>query len=102
MKKVLQNMDLNQLFNLIDTCTQYAYTNINTSTFLNLASSLLGSGILDRISSGESLFEDMHIPMEGKFQYGTANGASVLTLNIPNHTQALHEFIYGQYYPANP
>ena len=44
----------------------------------------------------------MHIPMEGKFQYGTANGASVLTLNILNHTQALHEFIYGQYYPANP
>ena len=102
LKKVMQNMDLNQMIDLIETCIDYAYTNINAATFYSLATTLFSTGILDRIDSSESLFEDMHIPMEGKFQYGTANGASVLTLNIQNHTEALHEFIYGSYYPAKP
>ena len=101
MKKVLQDIDVSKLLDLIDTCVQYAYTNINAETFMSLAGSLLSSGIMNRIGSSDSLFEQLQIPMPGHFEYGTANGASVLCLNIPNHTKALHEFIYGSYYPAN-
>ena len=101
MKKVMHDMDLNKLIDLVDTCVQYAYTNINADTFMSLGMTLISSGILGKADSTDSLFEDMHIPMPGKYQYGTADGASVLTLNIPNHTKALHEFVYGEYYPAN-
>ena len=102
MKKVMQNMNFNQLLSLIKVCTEYAYTNITPDTFLSLAKTILSSGLLSKVGSEDSLFTDMHIPQPGKYQYGTANGASVLTLNIPDHTKLLHEFVYGQYYPANP
>ncbi len=102
LKKVMQNVTTTQLIDLITVCTDYAFTNIEMGTFYELAVTLLSSGMMSRLGSEESLFEDMHIPMPGHFSYGTADGASVLTLNIPNHTQALHEFVYGKYYPANP
>ena len=79
----MQDMDLNRLVDLIDTCTQYAYTNINPATFLSLARTLFASGLAKRTDSEEALFEQMHIPQPGKYQYGTVNGNSVLTLNIP-------------------
>ena len=103
MKKVLQDIDFNKLLNLIDTCVQYAYTNINAETFMSLAGSLMSSGIINRIGSSDSLFEQLQIPMPGHYEYGSANGTSVLCLNIPNHTKALHEFLYGEgnYYPAD-
>lgn len=101
MKKVMENMDLDKLFDLVDTCIQHAYTNINAGTFLSLGMTILQSGALGKIGGEEALFDQMHIPSLGKYQYGSVNGTSVLLLSIPDHTKALHEFIYGAYYPAN-
>ena len=102
MKKVLHDSDTNQLLDLIDTCVQYAYTNINAETFLSLAGSLLSSGILKRIDSSDSLFDQRQIPAPGQYAYGNANGTSVLTFkNKEGQVRELHEFIYGTYYPAN-
>ena len=104
LKKVIQNMSWDQLIDLITVCTGYAYTNIDAMTFLSLGRTILSSGMISKVGSEESLFESRQIPQPGHFEYGTANGASVLCLNIPNHTKMLHEFIYGEgaYYPANP
>ena len=102
MKKVLHDIDMNKLLDLIDTCVQYAYTNINAETFLSLAGSLLSSGILKRIDSSDSLFDQRQIPAPGQYAYGNANGTSVLTFkNKEGQVRELHEFIYGTYYPAN-
>ncbi len=102
MKKVLHDIDMSKLLDLIDTCVQYAYTNINAETFLSLAGSLLSSGILKRIDSADSLFEQLQIPAPGQYGYGNVNGTSVLTFkDKQGQVEALHNFIYGTYYPAN-
>ena len=39
--------------------------------------------------------EQMHVPVDGSWQSANRNGASVITLDISQNTQALREFIYG-------
>ena len=102
MKKVMQDMDMNKMIDLVDTCTQYAYTNINISTFLKLGMTILSSGLTKRIGSEEALFEQMQLPIPGQYGYGNVNGTSVLTYkNKDAQVKTLHEFIYGEYYPAS-
>lgn len=100
LKKVLHDTDINGLIDLISTCIDYAYSNISGSTFLNLARSILSSGITGKINGEDALFESMQIPQRGHFQYADVNGSSVLSYNIASHAEALHEFIYGSFYPA--
>ena len=104
LKKVMQDIsDLSKLVDLIDTCTQYAYTNINGATFLSLARILLSSGMASRVDSEDALFEQMQLPIPGRYGYSTVNGASVLVFKDKEvHVKELHQFIYGEYYPANP
>ena len=101
LEKVLHDMDLNKMMSLLETCTDYAYTNMNIEAFYKLGMTVLGSGIMNRIGSGETLFEQMRIPMDKSYSYDTVNGASVVKYNITKHAKALHEFIYGEYYPAD-
>jgi len=101
LEKVLHGMDLNKMMDLLETCTNYAYTNMNIEAFYKLGMAVLGSGIMNRIGTGETLFEQMRIPMDKSYSYDTVNGASVVKYNITKHTKALHEFIYGEYIPAD-
>lgn len=98
---VIKDMDLDKMMDLLDICTQYAYTNINMQTFFDLGMTVLGSGIVSRLGSGEALFESLRIPMERNYSYKTVGGSSVLSYNLTRHTRAIHEFIYGEYYPAD-
>ncbi len=105
LKDVLQKFSLDTMDALLEVCFDYAATNINASTFFDLAVSILRSGITSRVGQESSLFEDLRIPMDGTYSYKdiTVNGgkSSVTTYNVKKQTRAIHEFIYGSYYPAD-
>ena len=100
LQKVMSNLDINTLMDLIDIATSYAATNMNFETMFNLARSLIPA--LSSHSGDDSLFEQMRIPADDTWKYGTVNGTSVIMFKRSAHpTEDLHNFIYGAYYSAN-
>ena len=97
LQKVMENIDFSTLMDLMDVAYSYSDTNMNLQTMWDLATSLLPalSG-----ARGDSLFEQMRVPMDGSYKYTTYNGSSVIKYNLTKHAQAIHEFVYGAYYPA--
>lgn len=105
LEKVLEGgMSMTKLNDLLNACMPYVQTNMKASTLFELAMGVLRSGIADRLDSGEDLLEQHRIPMDGTYSYLDVNGASVINMgskSFPQNVQALHEFIYGEYIPAN-
>ena len=100
LQKVMSNLDINTLMDLIDIATSYAATNMNFETMFNLARSLIPA--LSSHSGDDSLFEQMRIPADDTWKYGTVNGTSVIMFKRSAHpAEDLHNFIYGTYYSAN-
>ena len=103
LEKVMQDMSLDKMMTLIETCVPYVTTNMNPSTMVELGMTVLSSDIISRAKSGEELLEQHRVPMDGCYSYKDINGASVIYLstnNMKKNVQSIHEFIYGQYYPA--
>ena len=104
LKKVLTD-DNTDYWGLITTCLDYVKTDMSFMDIMELASSILQSDLIDRAKGGEVLLEDFRIPMDGTWKYATENGRSVVEFRTNDRKQenieGLHEFIYGQYYPAN-
>ncbi|MGN0746782.1 MAG: LCP family protein [Aristaeellaceae bacterium] len=106
LQKIMQDMTVDKLMSLMETSLPYVQTNVNASTMLSLGLSVLGSDIISRAQAGESLLEQMRIPMDETWKYDqTDSGSSVVVFRTvarrEENVQALHEFIYGQYYPAD-
>ena len=99
LQQVTSNLDFSTLMDLIDVAVSYADTNMNFQTLWDLATSLAPA--LTQMTSGESLFEQMRVPMDHPDSYTTHNGSSVIKYNLKKHAQAIHEFVYGTYYPAD-
>ena len=104
--KVLDGgLDMNKLLGLLETCLPYAETNMSAKDMLNLAMGVLKSDILTRLSNGEPLLEQNRIPMDGTWKYyTTSGGASVVAFRtdkrLRENIEGIHEFIYGEYIPA--
>lgn len=107
LKKVTEGgMDFNKLFGLLETCLPYAKTNMSLSDMGSLAMTVLQSGLLDKVAEGGSLLEQNRIPMDNTWKYDTtSSGASVVAFRtsarLTENIKALHEFVYGAYYPAD-
>ena len=104
LEKVMQDMTLDKMMTLIETCVPYVSTNMNPSTMVELGMTVLNSGIISRAQAGETLLEQHRVPMDGCYSYKDINGASVIYLstnNLKKNVQSIHEFIYGQYYAAD-
>ena len=106
LRKIMQDMTVDKFMTLMETSLPYVQTNVNASTMLNLGLSVLNSDIISRAQAGESLLEQMRIPMDETWKYDqTDGGSSVVVFRTvarrEENVQALHEFIYGQYYPAS-
>ena len=106
LRKIMQDMTVDKFMTLMETSLPYVQTNVNASTMLNLGLSVLNSDIISRAQAGESLLEQMRIPMDETWKYDqTDGGSSVVVFRTvarrEENVQALHEFIYGQYYPAD-
>jgi len=104
--KIMQDMTIDKLMSLIETSIPYVETNVGLNTMLELALGLLNGGIIQRAQQGESLIDQHRIPMDETWKYDeTTDGASVVVFRTvkrrEENIRALHEFIYGTYYPAN-
>ncbi len=99
-------MDLNKLLNLLEVCLPYAKTNINTWDLATLAMEVLDSDILTRLENGEALLEQNRVPLDETWKYYTTDGgASVVAFRtdkrLQENVEAIHQFIYGEYIPAD-
>ncbi|MBQ8313652.1 MAG: LCP family protein [Clostridia bacterium] len=104
--KVLDGgMSIDKLVGLIEACLPYAETNITPMAMVELAMGVLSSDIMTRLQNGDSLLEQQRIPLDETWKYYTTEGgASVVAFRNNNRRQenieALHQFVYGAYYPA--
>lgn len=97
----INNLDLNNMIDLLDACISNAVTDMNAEDILSLALAMLQSNFMNKAGTGESLIEQIRIPIEKGFSYGTSDsGSSILKINLKKNTTALHEFIYGEYIPG--
>ena len=101
-------MSIDRLMELMDIASDYVTTNMNWSDMFDLAVGLLQSGIIDRAQNGEQLMEQFRIPMDDTSRYSDVKRSNGSTMSVveftssgqQKNTEALHEFIYGQYIPA--
>lgn len=104
LKTIMQDMSIDKFITLVETSLPFVKTNASAASMLDLGTSVLGSGIVQRAQAGESLIEQMRIPVDDTWKYGTtSDGASVIMFRkkgLQQNVEALHQFIYGQYYPA--
>ena len=102
LRKIMQDMTVDKFMTLMETSLPYVQTNVNASTMLNLGLSVLNSDIISRAQAGESLLEQMRIPLDETWKYTTSGGSSVIafrsTARKQENIEALHTFLYGQYY----
>ena len=105
--KVLEDgMDMDKLFDLIAACLPYAKTNMSMQDMIELGLGVLNSGIMEKLDSGESLLEQQRVPLDETWKYYTTDGgASVVAFRtdkrVQQNIEAIHEFIYGEYIPAD-
>ena len=95
------------VFNIIDTSLDYVTTNINAGTMFTLVRENFPA-IRSRLGTSDSLIEQFRIPMDKTFGYSdveTSSGSTMSVVfmssaNLQKNKEALHEFIYGSYIPA--
>ena len=82
--------------------TQYLITNMPLDEMAKVAMGVLGSFSLDFLESVDSVIQEFRIPEDKTYSYQTINGSSVTVMtNKQKTTESLHDFIYGEYIPAN-
>ena len=110
LQKVLK-MDAMDILDLAGTAIEYVNSNMNIDTILDLILKVLRSGITDKLGSSDTLIEQFRIPMgdaetgDKTWSYDNDSGKIFMSRkngNFQKNIEALHEFIYGKYYPANP
>jgi anionic cell wall polymer biosynthesis LytR-Cps2A-Psr (LCP) family protein len=109
LQKVLK-MDAMDILDLAGTAIEYVNSNMNIDTILDLILKVLRSGITDKLGSSDTLIEQFRIPMgdaetgDKTWSYDNDSGKIFMSRkngNFQKNVEALHEFIYGKYYPAS-
>ena len=89
------------LVDLISDWSPYFITNMPMADIADIAMDVLDSVNLSDLQNATSVIKEFRIPEDGTYGYSTVNGASVTVMkNKERTTEALHEFIYGIYIPA--
>ena len=109
LQKVLK-MDAMDILDLAGTAIEYVNSNMNIDTILDLILKVLRGGITDKLGSSDTLIEQFRIPMgdaetgDKTWSYDNDSGKIFMSRkngNFQKNVEALHEFIYGKYYPAS-
>ncbi len=110
LQKVLSDLDIWALADLLDESIEYINTNMDALYMGDLLFKMMGSGIVNKLGSSDSIIGQFRIPMgeasEGTktWSYDPDSGKVFMSKrngNFQKNIESLHEFIYGQYYPAN-
>ena len=113
LQKVLKK-DVLEILDLVSLGVEYVNSNMNVDFMGSLIFKILGSGIVGNVGSSDSIIDQFRIPM-GEASDGTKtwgyvqdspdwNGKIFMSQrngNFQKNIEALHEFIYGKYYPAS-
>lgn len=108
--KLLQKVLKKDVWDIIDLASfgiDYVDTNMNLDTMSSMILKVLGSGIVSKLGSTDSIIEQFRIPMDDTWSYvqeGDWKGKIFMSKrngNFQKNVEALHEFIFGRYYPAN-
>lgn len=90
------------IVNMIADWSRYFYTQMPLSDIATIASGVLKSLSLSDIESATTMISEFRIPEDKTYSYQTVDGSSVTVMNDQRKTtEALHRFIYGDYYPAD-
>lgn len=81
------------LVNVALSMLPYVNTNMTPNRIMQL--------VLQFLAADSFSFTEMSIPVEGTYRNETVNEMQVITLDQAQNNQALHNFIYGAYYPAS-
>ena len=102
--KVLQDLNLNKLMDLVSSALPYMITDMNGQTVMSLVMTVMRTDMVSRLEEGGEVFQQFRIPMDKTYSYAhTESGSSVVTLSTKNwqtNIEALHYFISGNYYPS--
>ena len=100
--KVLHR-DVTDIINVATDVMSYMETNMSASLISELVFTVLRSGIFSKLGDLDSLLDQFRIPMDRTWGY-TDGGSNIFMSrtngNFRKNVEALHEFIYGDYYPA--
>ena len=90
------------IVNMIADWSRYFYTQMPLSDIATIASGVLKSLSLSDIESATTMISEFRIPEDKTYSYQTVDGSSITVMNDQRKTtEALHQFIYGEYYPAD-
>ncbi len=82
--------------------SRYFVTKMPLSDIATIAAGVVGSISLSDLESATTLISEFRIPEDYTYAYKTIDGSSVTVMEDQHDTtEALHEFIYGDYYPAD-
>ena len=82
--------------------SQYFVTKMPLADIATIAASVAGHFNLSDLESATTLISEFRIPEDYTYAYKTIGGSSVTVMDDQQDTtEALHEFIYGDYYPAD-
>lgn len=106
LQKVMQDMSVDKLLSLMDVCLPYVKTNMSAMDMFALATDVLNSDIIARAQAGESLLTQLRVPMDETWKYYTTDGGSSVIAfrnnkRVTENVEGVHNFIYGDYYPAD-
>lgn len=107
LKKIMEDMDMEMLMRLVSISMEYVETNMSMESIVRLAVSVMPA-LMSKSKEGGAMLQQMRIPMgDGKdatWKYSREDGSSVIVFRTvarrKENVQALHEFIYGAYTPA--
>jgi len=109
LQSILTDMNPEVLLNLAGTSMQYVQTNMSLSEIVSLATRMLPA-LTSKKATSDSLLGQMRVPMgEDKastWKYYTTDAKEQVIVFRSNarkqeNVKAVHEFIYGEYIPAN-
>ena len=82
--------------------SEYFYTRMSLEDIVKIAYNVVNHIDLANLDSATTLISEFRIPEDGTYVYKTVNGSSVTVMeDQQDTTEAVHEFIYGNYYPAD-
>jgi LCP family protein required for cell wall assembly len=102
MAQVMKNIDTAKLLELIETALPYGKTNLTAADMFQLGGYVIGGSAMANLQSGQSVVEQLRLPLDGTWKYG-GDGDATLTVfridaRIKENIEAMQEFIYGQSY----
>lgn len=92
LNKMMENITPSTLMSLAVTLVPNTSTNLDVPTILQLGTRFL--------AAGDFTLKEFSLPIENTWKYEEIKDSSVITFDEVKNVQALHEFIYGEYIPA--